>query len=267
MRSFNEQISRIRQQKAKVLLSDIAAQELVTETMERYLKGERNDRQVRFDLENIIRDAYRQSARGAQEAARFQVGRGRKWAPVPKDITTDTLRRLLEDVRRNLREFKESEATERDVRRAVLRFRLSAGHAAQAGFSDGQQIAFTDLVNDGVEVRKFWGANFDHGNAPCNDCINLHGVEVAIDAEFPTFGRISTYGPLYAPPLHPQCRCDGIYVVVENGNRDDAVLLGEPEEPKMIDSEFIRNMPVAIFKAIIGALARALDLLRKAAGL
>lgn len=267
MRTFSEQIARIRLKKAETLLGDVAAQEMVTHALEQYILGKRNDRQIRFDLEKIVRDAYRESARGAQDAARYQAGLGLRWAPVTKLLVTPTLRRLISDVRRNLAEFKESDRDESAFRKAVLRFRLSATTAAQAGFSDGQQIAFTDIRDSGTEVRKMWAANWDHGNQPCTRCVDLHGVEVGLDEQFPVPGGGETYTALYAPPLHPLCRCDGIYLVVENGNRDDKVDLGDPSEPKMIDSTTIKNMPLSVFRAVIGALGRALDLLRKAVGL
>jgi len=266
MQSFDAQIARIRREKATVLLSDVAAQEAVTDALERYLRGERNDRQVRFDLEKIIREAYRTSARAAMEVMRFQAERNRRWAPVPKDLVTPTMERLIADVRRNLRTFKESDREPTDARRAIVRFRLSATTAAQAGFSEGQRLSALELLAEGEQVRKFWGANF-YGNEPCDRCVRLHGVEVGLDDVFPTYDSISTYGPLYGPPLHPNCRCDALYIVVQNGNRDDVVDLGEPTEPTMISSATIKRMPVNVFKAVIGALSRALALLRKAARL
>lgn len=266
MKSLAEQIQIVQQFKAATNLSDSAAYHLIDEAMENFLGGGRNGRQVRFDLEKIVRRAYRASARAAQDAARQQAGKGKRWAPVPPGLVTETLERLLKDVRRNLQEFKDSEQEEKDYRKAVLRFRLSATVAAQKGFSDGQYLSFRALLEDGVQSRKYWLANFVD-NEPCTDCANLHGMEVEAMSEFPRPGNYPIYVDLYGPPLHPQCRCTALYVVVDDTNDQEFPDLGAAAQPKMMKSETIKNMPLAIFRAIIGAVTRALDLLRKAAGL
>lgn len=266
MKSLAEQMRIVQQYKDAATLSDTVARDLIEEAMENFLSGARNNRQVRFDLENIVRQAYRASARAAQDAAREQADQKKRWAPVPHGLTSETLTALLNDVRRNLQAFKDSEQDEKDYRRAVLRFRLSATVAAQKGFSDGQRIAFSDLIGQGTRVRKFWLANLVD-NEPCNHCINLHGMEVDPLEQFPHPGDMKVYIDLYAPPLHPQCRCTALYLAVGNGNWDEEPDFVSPQPPRMMKSETIKKMPLGIFRAIIGAVTRALDLLRKAARL
>ena len=262
--SLNQQAQIVRRYKAAATLSDTAARELVVRAVENFLSGSRNSRQVRFDLEKIIRTAYRTSARAAMSAAREQAGKGKRWAPVSKDLTSETLDRLLQDVRRNLNEFKESDKGDTAYRRAVLRFQLSATVAAQKGFSDGQKISFDVLDQDGERVRKHWIANFD-GHQPCDHCVSLHGLEVEAASEFPRPVGVSIYVDLYGPPLHPRCQCTALYVV--SPDPSERLDVQEATKPTMIDSQTIKNLPLSIFKAVIGAVTRALDLLRKAVGL
>ena len=72
-----------------------------------------------------------------------------------------------------------------------------------AAATSGQLTAWRAAQQRGLlptEARKVWLTTPD--DRMCKACRRMHGQSVLLYSEF-----VSPYGPVYGPPLHPQCRC------------------------------------------------------------
>jgi SPP1 gp7 family putative phage head morphogenesis protein len=95
---------------------------------------------------------------------------------------------------------------------------LASAIADNYAFSDTRaetvartETAFADVAGNlnawrasGQVTEKQWIVSAD----ACDDCIDLDGVTVALDEDFPGDGGDG-------PPLHPNCRCDVVPVLSE----------------------------------------------------
>jgi len=167
--------------------------------------GAYSPQSIRYRLENVIRLSYRLSAGTAAESVQGVYGQPGWKAPVVTN--SPYLQALLRDVRRNLREYKASNRTETDRKRAISRIQHSAGVAAQRGYTDSLIEGFSALVDKGFKVVKFWVANFEN-NSPCEIWSSLHGKGIGLRDEF-TFNdkEAAVYIDLQGPPRHPRCQC------------------------------------------------------------
>ena len=185
------------------------------------------------------------------------------WRPVGV-FRTSYLDGLLEDVRRNLRDYKASDRGAVAKRRAVSRIEHSAGVASTRGYTDAVLEASRELDDFGYRLRKLWVANFVN-NVPCEFCQALHGVEVELDEDFPTDRNLlKVYGDLKGPPRHPRCRCRLLILHVRFDNFFDSLDLDEPEpsDNDTITTEEIQAMPKSLFGYFTSGLRRLIRYLR-----
>jgi hypothetical protein len=218
---------------------------------------------VRHKLEGIVRNAYRTSAALAAAHAVRESGLP-GWMPSASVFNTPYLKSLLEDVRRNLRDFKSSDQGDVERRRAVQRIQHSAGTAAQRGYTDALVASYTELQDMGFYVRKVWAANFDN-NVPCEHCRALHGTEVDLQSNFPipTKSDLKVYHNLKGPPRHPRCRCYLVILIVTLDNAFDTLDLDDPgEEPSYLTTAQVKSMPAKIFDAAVRVLRKIVSFVR-----
>lgn len=205
--------------------------------------SEHTDVQVRFRMENVVRTAYRAAAQLAVSQMRDQVREFLPdWNPETRIFRTSYLDALLEDVRRNLREYK-ADRTVLARRRAALRMELSARVASQRGYTDALLSLAGELDDAKLQVRKTWQATFIN-NTPCPQCTELHGVSVPLGSSFPGTG--SVYIDLLGPPLHPRCRCKLVILVSQTGVPEAAM----GEIPASVTEQSERSMSAADVRAM-----------------
>lgn len=251
MARFSEQIASARTAHLAVNALEDVARAQIDIVMGQWDAGVLDARTVRFRLEKVIRDSYRGSVALAVAQVAEQAGVP-GWKPRERVFLTPYLKSLLEDVRRNLREYKASGKAESARRRAILRMKHSAGVAAQRGFTDALVSAYTEMAEFGLTVRKIWFTNFGAGTPPCPQCADLHGTEVGISEEFPTGTFHAPYIDLVGPPAHPHCRCWLAFLVVSLENAFDSIDMGEaaPAVTSMTSKQ-VRSMPAALFGTFV----------------
>lgn len=230
---------------------EAAALEQIDAVWDAWERGELNAMSVRHRLENVIRGAYRASVNVAVEQVRQQVQDWvPDWTPDTRVFLTPYLQSLLEDVRRNLRDYK-ADSNELSRRRAVLRHKLSAAVAARRGYTDALLAAFHDLSDVGLQVRKVWRARPD----ACPVCLKLNGTSVLIDHEFAPGAGYTPYIDLQGPPAHPRCRCYLLVLVasLESDLALEVPAFGPPEtdSPLTMSAADIRALPKKVFDAFI----------------
>lgn len=220
---------------------------------------------VRWALERTIREAYRDAAAvGFQHAV--QNSGLEEWRPA-EVFNTAYLQTLIMDVRRNLREYKASERTEKDRARHISRIQHSAGVAAQRGYTDQLIASYKELADFGYKLRKIWLANFVD-NVPCPVCRKLHGTEVGLNDQFRVeSGEPGVYIDLVGPPRHPRCQCK-IVVLVESLETalTPLVLPTPPPAPNVMSTDDVKRMPKGIFRAVIAALQAVKKFMRRNRG-
>lgn len=244
---------------------DRSARAAILETFQQWDDGLITNRQIRHRLENVVRGSYRATGAVGREQA-IRAGDLEGWTPAEGTFSTPYLTSLLLDVRRNLREYgtvrtkKSSTAieTEKARRRALLNIQHSAGVASSRGYTDGLIAAHQELEDFGYRQIKVWMANFV-GNVPCKYCRKLHGTRVGLNETFHVQisggTRLAVYRDLQGPPRHPQCHCYLVILVITLENVTETIDIDQPEEEKdEFSSEGVRNLPLAIFLAIIAAL-------------
>lgn len=260
MAGFREQLQAAARAHAAASALESVSRQQIAQTFDGWDAGEFDARTVRYRLEAIVRQAYRSSAAvAAQHAARESGLPG--WSPV-EVFNTDYLQALLEDVRRNLREYKASDRGELARRRAVLRMQHSAGVAAQRGYTDQMIESYTELQDFGYRLRKVWLANVVN-NTPCEYCRALHGTEVDLRAEFPSNARLKVYGDLLGPPRHPRCRCYLAILIVSLENALEALDIDNPgPAPQWMSTDEVKRMPSKVFRAAVQTLRRVVSFFR-----
>ena len=261
MSGFREQLQSAAHAHAAASALEAVVRADITRTFEAWDSGTYNAQTVRYRLERIVRQAYRGSAAVAAEHAVRQSGIP-GWTPA-ETFNTDYLQNLLEDVRRNLREYKSSDHSEQARRRAVLRMQHSAGVAAQRGYTDQMIDAYSELADFGYRLRKVWLANLIN-NTPCEHCRALHGTEVGLHENFPTRKNdLKVYGDLKGPPRHPRCRCYLAILVVSLENALEALDIENPgPAPQSMTTDEVKAMPNTVFRAVVKTLQRVVSFFR-----
>lgn len=262
MAGFREQLQSAAQAHAAASALESVVRQQIAEAFNAWDSGVYNAQTVRYRLERIVRQAYRGSAAvAAQHSVRESGIPG--WTPA-EVFSTDYLQSLLDDVRRNLREYKRSSRDEVALRRAVLRMQHSAGVAAQRGYTDQMISAYTELQGFGYRVRKIWMANVVN-NTPCEHCRRLHGTEVELHEDFPipTKSGLKVYGDLKGPPRHPRCRCYLAILIVTLENFLEQLDIDNPgPAPEYMTSAEVKKMPNKVFSAIVKTLGRVVSFFR-----
>lgn len=264
MASFGDQLAAAKAAHSAVVALEQSARKQISTVMADWESGKLNSMSVRHRLESVIRSAYRSSAAlGAALAARESGIPG--WKPQAEVFSSKYLEALLKDVRANLTAYKQSEKTEADRRRAVLRMAHSAGVGAERGYTDAVIASYKELQDFGYQLRKVWVANFD-GNTPCPECVRLHGQEVGLEEEFPSEQtKTKIYHTLTGPPRHPHCQCYIVVLTVSLENAFEKLELDMPPRPapSMMSSSDVKKMPAALFAAIVKTLQKLLRTLRR----
>ena len=254
MAGFGEQIEASRISHLAVRALEASVRQQVVEALQAWESGLETPQSIRWRLEAIIRDGYRGAAAMGVAHVTAQAGIP-GWRPVGV-FRTNYLDNLIEDVRRNLRDYKASDRTDAYRRRIISRVAHSAGVAATRGYTDAVLDANRELEDFGFRLRKLWVANFVN-NTPCEFCQALHGVEVDLDEDFPTdVNRLKIYGDLKGPPRHPRCKCRLVILHVRFDNFFDSFDLDEPvvNDNDTITTDEVQAMPERLF----GFLARGL---------
>lgn len=262
MAGFGEQIEASRVSHLAVRALEESVRRQIAEAFLSWESGEETPHSIRWRLEAIIRDGYRSAAAVGVAHVSAQAGIP-GWRPVGV-FRTSYLDGLIDDVRRNLREYKASDRGETARRRAISRIQHSAGVAATRGYTDAVLEANRELDDFGFRLRKLWVANFVN-NTPCEFCQALHGVEVDLDDDFPTdVNKLKIYGNLKGPPRHPRCKCRLVILHVRFDNFFDSFDLDEPEasDNDSITTEEVKAMPSGLFAFFTRGLRRLIRYLR-----
>jgi len=261
MAGFADQLQAARQSHLAATAIELSVRQEIAETFGAWDRGELTAQSVRWKLEAIVRSAYRSSASLASAHAQREAGIP-GWKPTGV-FNTDYLKALIQDVRRNLRDYKASDRGEVALRRALFRMQHSAGVAAQRGYTDGMIAAYSELADFGFRLRKVWLANFVD-NTPCDYCRALHGTEVGLHENFPTgSNKLKVYGDLKGPPRHPRCRCYLAILIVSLDNALDALDIEKPPAaPQTMTTDDVKSMPTLIFRAVVKTLRRIVSFVR-----
>lgn len=221
--------------------------------------GDLNNQTVRYRLEAVIRSAYRGSAGVARGVSQKNSGI-QDWVS-SEVFNTDYLQDLLRDVRRNLRDYKSGALTREQ---AITRIEHSAGVASQRGYTDQLIASYTELEDFGLQVRKYWVANFIN-NVPCPACVRLHGTYVGLHESFSAeSGEPGVYRDLIGPPRHPRCKCALYMFVMTAENLFETPNFEQPQSsPSMMSTDDVKKMSKGIFSSIIAALRAILRFLRR----
>lgn len=265
MASIAAQLEQARESAQAATSLEAANRQQIEALFDAWDAGFINNRQIRHRLENVVRASYRASGSIAREHTR-RASELPEWVPADQTFRTPYLSSLLGDVRRNLREYGtvrgRASSTEADVekarRRAMLRIKHSAGVATSRGYTDGIIQAHVELEDFGFRLEKVWLANFVN-NTPCRYCRALHGTRVGLRdtfrAQVSGGRRLAVYRDLQGPPRHPQCHCYLAILIITLENALEPINIDQPEDPEdETSAEAIRNLPLAVFKAIVAAL-------------
>lgn len=252
MTSFSEQLRLSKDAHLAINALERESRRRIVEAYQSWLLGELTDHTVRFKLEEAVKNAYRTSAEVARSHAGDMSGIP-GWLPKKFKANTEYLDSLVQDVRRNLKTYKTSERSEKDFRRAVFRMQLSAGVAAQRGYTDSLIESYSLMAADGREVRKVWMTN-TVDNVPCAECTRLHGTEVGLHENFPvpTKSSLKVYKNLQGPPRHPNCKCYLVILVVDLENVNETLDVDNPTQaPTSMTTDDVKKLPKKLFDAII----------------
>lgn len=257
MTSFKEQMRLHQASREATAALESAARFSIERIFSQWEYGEFDGRSVRWELERVIRDAYRSSAEVARSVASQSSGIP-DWKPA-EVFNTDYLQSLLQDVRRNLRDYKSGKITERS---AIFRIQHSSGVAAQRGYTDQIVASYTELEDFGLELRKYWVANFED-NVPCPSCVALHGTAVALHESFHDSSGPGIYRDLIGPPRHPNCKCRLYIFTITLDNAFTSPNFEKPQEaPQMMTTRDVKNMSLSMFGAVRASLTAILSFLK-----
>lgn len=258
MASFKEQMDIHYASRMATSALESASRNSIAQIFAEWLAGLHSNISVRWRLEAVVRSAYRTSAavaRGvAQESSDLPDWQSHEV------FNTAYLQELLEDVRRNLRDFKSGKLTSAQ---AIDRIQHSAGVAAQRGYTDQTIASYTELQDFGLKLQKYWVANFED-NTPCPACQRLHGTSVALKEPFQAeTGEPGVYRDLLGPPRHPRCQCRLYIFTVSLENSFETPDFENPQDaPQMMTTEDVKKMPQGIYQAVRATLRAILKFLR-----
>lgn len=262
MASFREQLNLAEAARLATAALEAQSRLQIEEIFRRWESGELTNQSVRYALENIVRTAYRTSASVAYSTSQANSGLP-DWQPAVV-FNNDYLQDLLQDVRRNLRDYKASVQGEVERRRAISRIEHSAGVAAQRGYTDQTISAYTELEDFGFELRKVWVANFVD-NTPCPACVRLHGQSIRLHEMFQEqTGEPGVYRDLIGPPRHPRCQCKIVMLIKTLENAFENLDLEQPQEtPQTMTTDQVKKLPRGIFAAIKAVLKAIAGMFRR----
>jgi hypothetical protein len=264
MSSFAAQLKAAKQAHDATSSLEDAVRKQISNAFDDWDAGKLSATSVRHKLENIVRTAYRTSASVAAAHAVKESGLP-DWVPSERVFLTPYLSNLLEDVRRNLKDFKKSDQGDVERRRVIQRIQHSAGVAAQRGYTDALITSYGELETMGYSVRKVWVANFN-GTLPCDHCRGLHGTEIPLHDNFPvpTQTKLKVYRDLQGPPRHPRCRCYLAILIINLQNAFDDLDLDAPEEdgPTSMTTDDVKKMPAKLFASVVKVLKKIISLFR-----
>lgn len=262
MASFWDQIEASRRTNEAIRALDVRVRQEVAQAFLDWDNGRYDAQTIRHRLEAIVRASYRSAVAVGISHTAEQAGIPR-WKPrwVPKGaLRSPYLDGLLEDVRRNLREYKASERDDAARRRVISRVSHSAGVAATRGQTDALLRSARELVQDGgFIVRKVWLANYLN-HTPCPICHGLNGTEVGLDEEFPADSRLKVYGDLKGPPRHPRCMCRIVILIVGLENHDDP---GDVQVPDSMTTDEVKHLKPKFFDRVVGWLKKLSRFVKK----
>lgn len=265
MASFGDQIEASRRTNEAIRALDARVRQAVSQAFLDWDNGIYDAQTIRHRLEAIVRASYRTAAAAGISHIAEQAGIPR-WKPrwVPKGaLRSQYLDGLLEDVRRNLREYKASERDEPARRRVISRVAHSAGVAATRGQTDALLRSARELVRDGgFIVRKVWLANYLN-HTPCPVCHSLNGTEVGLEDEFPAGNSLKIYGDLKGPPRHPRCMCRIVVLIVGVENHDDP---GDVQVPDSMTTDEVKSLKQKFFDRVVGWLRKLARFVKKTFG-
>jgi len=267
MASFGEQFEASRKTNQAIRALEVSVRMRIAEAFADWVDGRHSDQSVRWAMEAIIRDAYRSAAAVGLAHLSAQAGVPR-WKPT--GMRVEVLRSayldgLLEDVRKNLREYKAGPHDDAARARFVSRIAHSAGVAASRGHTDALLRGARELVDTyGFVVRKVWRANFVN-HVPCELCGALEGTEVGLGEEFPSDNRLKVYGDLKGPPRHPRCMCWLVILIegLENYN-DSTTEDSTTSERETLSTDEVQKMSPGFFVKIVHWLRKLVRTLRSA---
>lgn len=250
MTSFAEQISLHKAAREATASLEAASRDNILRIFSDWDAEILTNQTVRYRLEAVIRASYRSSAGVAREVSQRN-------SEIPEWISsevfnTDYLQDLLSDVRRNLRDYKAGDLTREQ---AVSRIQHSAGVASQRGYTDQLIASYTELEDFGLEIRKYWVANFVN-NVPCPACTRLHGTYVGLHESFKVeSGEPEVYRDLMGPPRHPRCKCALYMFVMTLENAFESPDFEQPQNsPSMMTTDDVKKMSKGIFSSVVAAL-------------
>lgn len=259
MSSFKEQMNLHQASRVATASLETSARSNISRIFDAWDSGELNGQTVRYRLEAVIRSSYRTSAAVARGVAQ-QSSDIPDWVS-HEVFNTEYLQDLLRDVRRNLRDYKSGTLTREQ---AVSRIQHSAGVASQRGYTDQIIASYTELEDFGLDVRKYWVANFVN-NTPCPACTRLHGTSVGLHETFRAeSGEPGVYRDLIGPPRHPRCQCRLQMFVVTLENAFEKPNFETPQDsPQMMSTGDVKRMSKGIFASVLAALKAVLKFLRR----
>lgn len=258
MTSFKEQMRVHEASREATSALEAVSRHAIERIFQEWENDEHTNQSVRWELERVVRDAYRSSALVARQVAQQSSGL-QDWDSAWV-FNNAYLQSLIQDVRRNLREYKIGALSRAG---AISRIQHSAGVAAQRGYTDQTIASYTELEDFGVELRKFWVANF-HNNVPCPSCTRLHGTSVGLHEMFRTEdGEPGVYRDLIGPPRHPNCKCRLYIFTITLENAFEKPDFETPQDaPQMLSTADVKKMPLRIFGAVRASLTAILSFLK-----
>lgn len=258
MASFREQMIVHESSRVATAALEESSRSAITLAFVEWENGTLGAQSIRWRLESIIRSAYRTSAAVARRVAVESSGLP-DWVS-HEVFNTEYLQALLEDVRRNLRDYKAGKLSQSQ---AIARVQHSAGVAAQRGYTDQTVASYTELEDFGLKLRKYWVANFVD-NVPCPACRRLHGTHVGLHESFRAeTGEPGVYRDLIGPPRHPRCQCRIYIFTVTLENSFEAPNFEAPQESsEMMTTADVKRMPENVFKSVLATFRAILKFLR-----
>ena len=266
MPSYWAQFEAARQTNLSIRALDQTVRSRIEQVFVEWDSGQHSAQSVRWALEMVVREAYRSSAAVglAHLAAQAGIPRWRPRSMVAESMRSAYLDGLLDDVRRNLREYKDSDRGPEARKKAVSRIQFSAGVASSRGHTDALLRAANELSRDyGFLLKKVWRANF-LAHTPCELCAGLHGTSVPLGDSFPADSRLKVYGDLKGPPRHPRCMCWLVILIegVENVD-DDPTGASETDVPESMTTDEVKSLPTSFFRRVVGWLRKMVQGLRR----
>lgn len=258
MASFREQMDIHQASRVATAALEATSRMTISQLFTEWDSGLHTKQSIRWRLEAVIRDAYRSSAAVARGVAQ-QSSDLPDWQS-HEIFNTEYLQSLLEDVRKNLRDYKKGKLSREQ---SISRIQHSAGVAAQRGYTDQTIASYTELQDFGMELRKYWVANFVN-NDPCPTCRRLHGTSAGLHESFrAATGEPGVYKDLIGPPRHPRCQCRLYIFVVTLENAFASPNFDSPQDaPQMMSTADVKKLPRTVFVSIRNSLRAVLRFLR-----